>query len=221
MKITIKSLGLIGALGGVGGLINGWLCYAKYPVAVVENETFLWPIIPLGALHGTLLAVISVGLACLFWKRRLFLRLIGLAVSGYLAGWISLIPIFYYVESIDLLLSFSPASVTFKRLISDVILWPFLNRLDSGYIWDPYVYFGLAGSVYYFFLTLCGQLTCRNLSKHLFLGVLSGILCSLWWWISFKPWYFSLIHGTIWGMLVGFGVWKSQQLNHSAEVDLK
>lgn len=216
MKITIKSLGLIGVLGGAGGLINGWLCYVKYPVAVVENETFYWPIIPLGAFHGVILAVISVGLACFFWKRKLFLCLIGLAVSGYLAGWISSIPIDYYIRFIERPL-FSPQKVTFNALRS-LILWPFSG--DSA-LYGPFACFGLVGSVYYFFLTLCRQLTCRRLSIHLLLGVFSGCLGSLWWWIIYKPWYFSLIHGTIWGMLVGFGVWKSQQLNHSAEADLK
>lgn len=209
MKITVKSLGLIGALGGVGGLINGWLCYVKYPAAVVKIETFSWPIIPLGALHGALLAVISVGLACFFWKRRLFLRLIGLAVSGYLAGWVSFIPIHYYFVHIKspLFSSSSPQKLTLEALIS-LIFWPFSGSFKLATFYVPYPYFGLVGSVYYFFLTLCSQLTCRRLSIHLLLGVSSGILGSLWWWISFKPWYFSLIHGTIWGMLVGLGVWR-------------
>lgn len=140
MKITIKSLGLIGALGGVGGLINGWLCYVEYPTSVREAVGFSWPIIPLGALHGALLAVVSIGMANLFWKRRLFLRLIGLAVSGYLAGWILGIP----TEGLDRIIfsAIFGAKVTWN----EVIFWPFSGYLTLATFYVPYKYFGLVVS---------------------------------------------------------------------------
>ena len=62
----------------------------------------------------------------------------------------------------------------------------------------------------YLFLNLCRQLSQKHLSVHLLIGSLSGSLGSLSLWVELQSWwYFSLIHGTIWGALVGFGVWKA------------
>jgi len=78
---------------------------------------------------------------------------------------------------------------------------------------------GLTGFVYYLLLNLCHQLTNKNLVVHLIMGVLAGCTGSLI--TSFDPrvppntqlWLLASggFHGTIWGSLVGFGVWKSQQ----------
>src|SRR3989338_2894291 len=207
VTINVRGLGLIGLLGGLGGAINAWLCYARIPVPVMtegfmdsRRQPFDFPcsVIPGGACHGGLLALISVALAALLWQRGWLTRLTGLAVAGWLAGWLSYIPLGLSMDE----------TVSGKQMV-EALVWPFERPPQSLLV--PYFYFGLVGSAYYLFLNLCRQLTRQQLGLHLFIGSLSGILGSLWWWVGFKPWYFSLLHGTIWGCLVGFGVWKSQQ----------
>jgi hypothetical protein len=39
--------------------------------------------------------------------------------------------------------------------------------------------------------------------ESVLLASASGALGSLWWWIEWEFAYFSLIHGAIWGVLVG------------------
>jgi hypothetical protein len=47
----------------------------------------------------------------------------------------------------------------------------------------------------------------KKLPIQFLMGISSGVLGSLWFWIVYGPWYFSLIHGIIWGSFVGFGLW--------------
>jgi hypothetical protein len=67
---------------------------------------------------------------------------------------------------------------------------------------DPLQAFGLVALLYYAALhrlasRSSGPLECALLASA------SGFLGSLWWWIEIEAWYFSLIHGSIWGVLVG------------------
>jgi hypothetical protein len=41
------------------------------------------------------------------------------------------------------------------------------------------------------------------------------MLGSLWWWIEFQPWYFAAIHGSVWGLLVG---WATSRLGRPHEL---
>lgn len=205
MANRVASLGLIGLLGGAGGAINAWLCYAKLPGLAVREMDFVWAILPAGALHGGLLAVISVGAARLLREQRRRLRWAALPLMGWLSGWIPYAPIAFYVH-LYFVPDFGGGGWLDKLLKA---LWPF--RLDLESLWMPWQSFGLVGAAYYALLNLFGGLTSRRLLTHLLIGSVSGILGSLWWWILFKPWYLSLLHGTIWGSLVGFGVWKSPQ----------
>ena len=209
MKITARGLGLIGLLGGAGGAINAWLCYARFPVPVGYDAdlAFSWQIIPAGLTHGAVLAVASVGLATSLWTSAWPVRLVGAPVVGWLAGWLSFI-------SIQLYISFTPIMESTGGLTRDEVLgalvWPF-RALSIETLWIPYPHFGLVGLGYYFLLNICRQLLATRLAVHLLLGSVSGALGSWWWWMSYKPWYLSLLHGTLWGSLVGFGVWRSQQ----------
>lgn len=90
-------------------------------------------------------------------------------------------------------------------------LWPFGENLNLASLSRPYLYFGLVGVVYFLLLGACRWLSAKSLSVHALMGSLSGTLGSLYWWIAWGPWYFSVLHGTIWGSLVGFGVWRSQR----------
>ena len=100
-----------------------------------------------------------------------------------------------------------PAALSASGVL-DALAWP--SHWDNG-LWQPFVYFGFVGSLYYGFLSLCRQLSQKRLSVHLLMGSLSGSLGSLLLWVEREPWYFSLIHGTIWGALVGWGVWRAQR----------
>ncbi len=205
MMLTTRELRLVGALGGIGGAINAWLCYAKLPGLSVQEMDFLWAIVPAGALHGGLLAVISVGVAQWLRERRMRLRWAALPLMGWVCGWIPYAPIAFYVH-LYFVPDFGGGGWLDKLLKA---LWPF--RLDLESLWMPWHSFGLVGAIYYLLLSLCRGLASRRLMTHLLIASLSGIAGSLWWWILFKPWYLSVLHGAIWGSLVGFGVWKSQR----------
>jgi len=106
---------------------------------------------------------------------------------GYLSGYVSWVPL--------------NASLGFT--------WDWYKpKIELFYLYWPFHHFGLVGLGYYFCLNILKRLTDVRLGVHLAAGVLSGILGSLWWWIFWGVWYFSLIHGTIWGGLVGLGVWR-------------
>jgi hypothetical protein len=196
-----RSLGLIGLLGGVGGAINAWLCYAKLPVPIRMAAggadfplDFPWYIMPGGAFHGLLLAVLGTGLAVLCWKHQWFIRWAGLPVAGYVGGWLSFIP-----------LGLSLGQDWSHEAIVRALAWPWNGETS----WGPYTLFGWVSLLLYGFLNLCRLLRANVLLGYLLMGSVSGSLGSLWWWMEFERWYFSLIHGTIWGSLVGFGVWRA------------
>src|SRR5262245_6561437 len=64
----------VGVGGAVGGATNGWLCYAKLPVSAGHN--FSWHVIPAGAAHGAILAVVAFGLGVRLSGRTLRFRLL-------------------------------------------------------------------------------------------------------------------------------------------------
>lgn len=200
MKIKMHGLGLIGLLGGLGGAINGWLFRIGAGVSFIP-----WPVIPLGAFHGALLAILSVGLAALLWEHNPRIRWMGFLITGWLSGWISFIPFALYHYA-------SAWSVFGWEDVWSAFMWPFEGWHKARPIWVPYICFGLVGLVNYFFLNLRRQLTAKKLVRHLIVGCGSGTVGSLWFWITFQAWQFSLIHGMIWGSLVGFGVWKAQRV---------
>jgi len=69
----------------------------------------------------------------------------------------------------------------------------------------------LVSLLYYRALTLGRQLRTPDLRTHQLIASACGVLGSLWFWLDSKPWYLSLLHGAIWGSLVGFGVWRFQR----------
>lgn len=196
MKPAIRSLGRIAVWGGLGGAINAWLCYAHLPVPIMSGGgifggpspiEFYWTTIPGGFGHGAILALMSVLLAGRLAAQPLPIRVAAAAAAGWIAGYLS-----WIVLSTAMLLGEWP----------DILVWP----LDQGW-WQPWLHFGLAASLYIAGLSLRPNWPGPRLVPHLLCGIASGALGSLWWWIMSTPWYFSLIHGTIWGALVGYGVW--------------
>ena len=190
-KILLPALG-----GGIGGALNALLCYVKIP----DVGAFEWHIIPAGALHGALLALIPSMMAMLLLRQKLWIRLTGAPVAGYVAGWLSYIPL-------ELSLS------TEKKLS---ILWWVLSQSESRFhiITDPFMIFGFVSLTYYFGLAALKFFKKQSLSAQIILAMSSGILGSLSWWCSMSSfWYISFFHGTIWGILTGFGMWFAQEKN--------
>ena len=199
MNKTARSLGFIGAMGGIGGAINASLCYAGWPVAPGENPGFAWHIIPAGGAHGALLALVAAGCASALWNQRAWVRWAAVPVVGWLSSWLSWIP-----------LQLSLFAPTPDRGILKVLLWPFDGDVKE-IVFGLWQYFGLVGMLCFAGLQLLRRASPNPRWVFLAVGIASGCLGSLWWWIEMKPWYFSLLHGTIWGSLVGFGIWTSRR----------
>lgn len=203
-----RALGLIGLLGGLGGAINASLCYFQ------QASDFSWDIIPAGAVHGALLAVVTIAVFNALSKRGTLVRWLGVPLSGWLAGWLSFISFGLYIASKKdmwwLNAQAGSSGLTPKEILEN-LFWPFTERAGVERLWMPYAYFGLVSALWYASLIACLSRTFRRPWPQMLLGALSGALGSLWWWSDFKPWYFSLIHGTIWGALVGYGIWRAQQ----------
>ncbi len=178
-------------LGGLAGAVNGFLCYAKIPVPVGGWNQFKIHIILAGACHGAILAGVIRLFTSLFYGRNPRIQWAGLVLCSYVAGWLCFIPI--RLSNAD------------KAWDFGAFLWPF-DSDGLGFLWVPVVYFGLVASFYYLFLVIFKRLYSRELGPHLLAGVVSGIAGSLWWWNLWKPWTLSLVHGTIWGLLTGFGM---------------
>jgi len=85
----------------------------------------------------------------------------------------------------------------------------FNSTADLNELWTIVCFFGLVGSIYYSLLCVFQLLYIKKLLNHLIMGVASGIIGSLQFWIIYGDglWYFSLLHGTIWGSFVGYGIW--------------
>lgn len=184
----------VGLFGALGGATNAYLCYARLPVPVEGNPAFAWHVIPAGAVHGGALALGAFALAALLSQQPLRLRLAAAPLVGWMAGFVSWIPL---------------NRSAFDEPWSKSATWPF-HEGWSGAILGPFMYFGLVTLLYYLCLVLfCGR--ARSLGAHVLYGGTAAFLGSLWWWSSMEPWYFSFLHGGIWGAFVGTGVWTAQR----------
>ena len=92
-------------------------------------------------------------------------------------------------------------------------MWPF----DSGKwqaLWTPFAYFGIVCMV--LFLWVAHRRLPADVLEIMAAATSAGVLGSLWFWIEYESWYFSLIHGVIWGCAVGLGLSHSGQWNGAA-----
>lgn len=198
MKVDLLRLGLLGAIGGGA---NAWLCYAQIPVAVGTSSAdisngaaFKWHVVPAGAFHGAALALIPALAVFLLRGRTLAANLVAAPLVGWLSGYLSWIPL---------------GRSAFDWSWGKAVTYSFHESAVQA-LWIPLPYFGLVGLLY--FLAL--QVTFRKhpgRSLVVALVVASGVLGSLWWWIAWKPWYFAVLHGTIWGVAVGWGSCSSRR----------
>jgi hypothetical protein len=184
----------VGAGGALGGAVNAGLCYMRLPVAVGDfpHPHFAWHVIPAGALHGALLAMAAFSVGVALSNHGLRARLTVAVPLAWLAGFISWIPL---------------NRSAFDEPWAKSFTWPFHE--GWGAMLNPFWIFGLVALLYYMAVALRLARE-RRLVVHVALTSLAGILGSLWWWITFGPWYFSILHGAIWGTFVGIGAWTTR-----------
>ena len=197
--MSISASTRVGMCGALGGAVNAWLCYARLPVAVNDNPHFEWHVIPAGGFHGGLLAVLAYGLGHALAKRRLRVRLASALPLAWVAGFVSWIPL---------------DRSTFDEPWSKSLVWP-LHEAWGYMMLGPLQYFGLVALLYYAAVAF-GLAKERRLGPHVAYASAAGILGSLWWWVGIEPWYFSILHGAIWGTLVGVGAWSAEGRSQKA-----
>ncbi len=171
--------------GGFAGALNAAHCWATLP-----DCNFAWHIVPAGAAHGATLALFAAPLSALLQKRSLAARLIAIPLVGWLAG----------------AASFALLNLSLGWHWEMYALW---KRPDEDF-W-PFQAFGLVAAIAFFGWGALKLLPAPRLMTHWLTAIAAGIGGSLWWWISMENghWYYSLLHGTVWGSAVGLGVWSA------------
>jgi len=187
---TARQLLGVALAGGLGGLINATLCYVDWPVSVTL-ASFRWHVIPAGFIRGSTLATLSVGAGILGrhlkWPLRWFVAL----PIGWIAGYLSWIPL-----DMSIFHEWLSEAV---RPIGDNDSW---NDVVAG----PIQLFGGVATLLY--LGVAHTPTRPLRGKAVIVATTAGVLGSLWFWIG-DQWYFSLLHGAVWGCLVGLALSKS------------
>jgi hypothetical protein len=184
-----------GVGGALGGLFNAAHCWAT-----LSHSEIHWHIIPAGAVHGALLALIAVLSSALVLERSLPVRLLVLPFVAWIAGWLSF-------EALSLSLGWGD------------MMFEVWTRPKN--ILGPYGNFGLVVAWAFLGWAILRWLRSPRLLVHLACAVSAGIWGSLWWWISMdtEHWYYSLIHGVVWGSLVGLGVWSIRRQGQDSPHD--
>jgi len=177
----------VGAAGAVAGAVN-----ALHVLAQGGLEWHQWHLVPAGFAHGGLLAAIAACVAFLARNRPLWIRLVGVPVSGWLSGYLAGVPLW--------------ASILAG---CDVCRGPF--SMDS-LLWDPFFdRMGLVASIAYAGWALPGRQRSPRLVAYLAIGVTAGVLGSAQFWIAAverQAWRFFPPHGATWGVLVGLAAWR-------------
>jgi hypothetical protein len=182
--------------GALGGGVNAWLCYARLPVAVSDNPDFAWHLIPAGAVHGGVLAFAAFGAGMLLCTRRLRTRLAVAPPLAWVAGFVAWIPL---------------NRSAFQQPWPESFSWALREGWGPALL-GPLQYFGFVALLYYLAVALFLARE-RRLAVHVSVAAVAGVAGSLWWWITIGPWYFSALHGAIWGTLVGVGAWAASQID--------
>jgi hypothetical protein len=185
------------AAGAAAGTMNAWLCYAGIPASIDSGATFTWEVIPAGTAHGAILAACAV-LAWQWSRHAVWPRILLTAyLGGWVAGYASWQPLRTAIDS-----AWRPDA------------WPF----DAGWVAafvGPLQAFGFVTLIY---IVVLARWVARSssTSAHLLAASIAGIGGSAWWWVSWERWYFSLLHGGIWGVAVGLAAWSA--LRHRDEM---
>jgi hypothetical protein len=178
------------AAGAAAGAMNAWLCYAGIPTTVDSGSVFEWGLVPAGALHGAILAVGAV-LAWQWSRQAHWPRILLTAyLGGWIAGYVSWQPLRTAIDS-----GWPPDA------------WPF----DAGWVSALFAPLQVFGFVTLIYVVLLAKWSPGRSSRgaNVLAASIAGIGGSLWWWISWERWYFSLLHGAIWGVTVGLATWSA------------
>jgi hypothetical protein len=192
--MPFRTVRQLSALGAMGGAVNAALAFTGVPILGGATH-FEWHIILAGACHGALLAGIAGATAALLQAQPLWQRWLAAPVVGWVAGWLSWVPMQLSIHS---------------RGVLGTLSWPFADSLSQALI-GPLRSFGLVSLLLYGGLALSWWGAIMSRPVGLSLGVISGVAGSLWFWCGVGSWPAALIHGAIWGALVGFGLWRSQE----------
>ena len=189
---------LVTLAGALGGAINAFLCYLDWPVPAATlpmggNVHFPFAIIPGGAVHGGALALTAFGTYALLTRASLWIRLAAAIPVGWVAGYLAW-------TAVSVAINDFPISNP-----HEVFFWPFGSHPVE--FAEPFQNFGLVALIYYLFLVLYLH-EGRSLRASVLCAIVAGSLGSLWFW-STENWYFAIIHGPIWGALVGTAAWKT------------
>lgn len=185
-------------MGGVGGALNALFCLIKFPAIIPGAEDVLhWHILLAGFIHGSILTVIALRAAHFLLPKTSAVRWAGILGAGYAAGWISYIPLRISINS----------NQTLKEIMS-AFWWPFSNGFNFDILWSPFMTFGAVTALYAFLLIRLAVRGNQTAFAHFGAAAISGVLGSFWWWNGFERPYFCLLHGAVWAIFVGLGVWK-------------
>ncbi len=171
--------------GGCAGALNAAHCWATLP-----EHQFAWHIIPAGAVHGALLALLAAFFSGLLLERSLAARLTAVPLVGWLAG----------------AASFSALNLSLGWGWNMYLFWE-----KPGELYWPFQAFGLVAALAFLGWGALKLLRAPRLMTHWLTAIFAGMAGSLWWWISMDAghWYYSLLHGTVWGSAVGLALWSS------------
>jgi hypothetical protein len=197
----LKGLLTVACLGAVGGAVNALLCVSGVPEPVHDSPTFGWLTVPAGAAHGAILCVVAVlGVFMASEWRPIYRFLLAIPV-GWVGGYLSWIPLDRWA-----------LDEPWRRSL----LWPFQGNPGLDVTWTPFAYFGMVSALFFLFLSMWGSQ--RSCVIQAACGSGAGALGSLWFWFEFQPWYFAVIHGGVWGLLVGWGVFSANESHQAREL---
>jgi hypothetical protein len=185
---TARQLLGVALAGGLGGLINATLCYVDWPENV-PLAGFHWHVIPAGLIHGSALAVLPVGAGLLGRQLKWPLRWFVALPVGWIVGYVSWIPLGMSI---------------FEQPLSEAVRFD-IERWNETVVGPIQMFGGVAALLY---LGVAHTPTRPLSGKALIVAITAGVLGSLWFWIG-DQWYFSLLHGAVWGCLVGLALSKT------------
>jgi hypothetical protein len=199
MTHSLDRLTRIALAGAVGGLINATLCYLRWPVPVEDTSAkFHWHVLPAGALHGAVLAVSAVRAAAAARRLGPGVRWVVCLPAGWLAGYLSWIPL---------------ALSAFGEGLPRALIWPLEDGASRRIaLWSPFFFFGSVAALLCLWLSYAHR--GRSATAHVLAAAAAAAAGSLWWWAVWKPWYFCLLHGAVWGGLLGMALARSASAAH-------
>ncbi len=176
---SLRNASLSVAGGALAGALNAAACWTGWPVAIPDAE-FAWHILPAGGIHGAVLVMVALVVRLTLRRAPRAVSWLAGPVVGWLAGYLSWMPI-----SLSIFADGNPLE------------WPFDGSQNP--LLGPWQMFGLVAWAWYWSMLLPGSGRMRRVLG----GVVAGAIGSAWFWSAMEVWYLCLLHGAVWGLLVG------------------